>query len=144
MANRLYLLVLVFTLSGCLQTLHRYRLSLPEGTRDERTATLARAFVAAEVQPEIVDAHLGMVATEWQAPYGSNQGSQWMRRWVAVIADSGAITLRAEVKVCQAFEGCHELNQQGGQGDVDALEAFAQRISEALNTPVSIISSQKG
>jgi hypothetical protein len=135
------LLVAVVALSGCLQPMSRYHLASVAGTRDERTAALARAFVAAEAEPGVIDPMLGMVATDWQAPFGSSQGSQWTRRWVAVIADSGEITIRAEIKVCRTFQGCSDLNQQGSSYDVEALDTFARKVAGALNTQVTVVPS---
>ena len=117
----------------------RYRLAPLSGTREERTASLARAFVAGETEPAIVDPTLGMVATDWQAPFGSNQGSQWTRRWVAVVADSGEVTIRAEIKVCRVYQGCSDLNQEGSSYDVEALDAFARKVAAALDTSVTVI-----
>jgi hypothetical protein len=84
---------------------------------------------------------LGMVATDWQAPFGSSQGSQWTRRWVAVLSDSGDVTIRAEIKVCRVFQGCSGLNQQGSSYDVEALDTFARKVASALKTQVTVVPS---
>ncbi len=136
---RAFLFVALISMTACLQPLHRYALSPLMGSDDERTTALARAFVAAGAEPEVVDPRLGMVATAWQTPFGSSQGSTWTRRWVAVINPTGAITIRAEIKVCRVYQGCSDLNGEGSQPDLDALDAFVQGVGQSLGSTITVL-----
>lgn len=131
-------LVVLFALSGCLQPLHRYSLSPIVGSDEERTTALARAFAAAGAEPEVVDPRLAMVASTWQTPFGSNQGSTWTRRWVATFNQMGAVTIRAEIKICRTFQGCTDIKNEASEPDIDALDEFAHEVARSLNVSVTV------
>lgn len=140
MYARFAIVLLALALTGCLEPMRRYRFTGIQGDGPEAvTETVARAFVAADAEPDIVDPKLRMVSTHWQTPYGSSQGSTWTRRWVAVVSDAGEVTVHAELKVCRAFQGCTDLNQQGSSRDAEALAEFAQRLAESLHSKVSVV-----
>lgn len=128
-----------FLMVGCLKPLTRYSLAPLQGDEFSRTTVLARAFVAAGAEPEIVDERLQMVATPWDAPYGMNRGSEWTRRWVATIAPNGTVSIRGEVKICRLFRGCTDLNGEGTEMDVDALDRFAHGVGNALGVDVAVM-----
>lgn len=132
-------ILLLLSFSACLQPLHRYALSPLNGTDDERTTALARAFAAAGAEPEVTDARLAMVASTWQTPYGSNQGSTWTRRWVATFDQMGAVTIRAEIKICRVFQGCTDIKNEAAPQDIDALDEFAHEVARSLNVAVNVV-----
>jgi hypothetical protein len=119
-----------------MQPYQRFHLAAVASTSpEERTEGLARAFVAAGGQPEIVDASLRMVATTWSTPTGFPTG-EWTRRWVAVLANDGSVTVRGEMRACRSFSNCAERAPESMPDDVKALQSFATRLGESLGVAV--------
>ena len=133
--TRLFLLVASLGLTACSQPFQRYHFAPLSGSPEERTDALARAFAAAGSQPQTVDARLRMVATDWKSPNGD---PQWSRRWVAIIADSGEVTLRGEIRLCSYAGPCSEM-KESTPDDVATLDSFAHRLGEALGVAVSVL-----
>ena len=128
--NRIALAMLVL-LSACLQPMRKYTLG-PLGAEKDRHMEVARAFTAAGQEVADVTPELGFVSTRWVAPYGND----WQRRYVAIVDPAGAVTLKMELQICRFLQPCVPLDGATGM-DLEALDAVAKQVGEALKLPVT-------
>lgn len=98
--------------------------------------TLVRTLAEEGQSVERVDHKAGVVETQWQDTgflYGQvqNQTASLVRRYVAVVAPSGSVTLRVDVKRCA--QGGFTIGSTDVRGACEAFDGVVTKQQEELD-----------